>query len=91
MSALLNAYFEGVIALTRPDEIPAEFAFLQKQFLCGVKPARLPAGLLGTKTVESLEKVGASDVVARLPTLQGLLMCGDVLLPDGLNATSLNR
>lgn len=64
MSALLNAYFEGVIALTRPDEIPAEFAFLQKQFLCGIKPAASLQDCLERKLSKAWRRSAASDVVA---------------------------
>ena len=90
MSALLNGYLEGVIGLTRQDEIPAEFAFLQKQIYVW-RRTRLPARLPGTKAVESLEKVGASDVVATLRALTRTIDVWKGLLPDGLNATSLNR
>ena len=82
MSALLNGYLEGVIGLTRQDEIPAEFAFLLKQISVWRRTS-LPARLPGTKIVESLEKVGASDVVATLRTFQGLLMCGSVYCQTG--------
>jgi hypothetical protein len=65
MSALLNPYLEGVIGLTGQNEILREFAFLAEANFC-VASNPTPGAITGTKTVESLEKVGASDALTKL-------------------------
>lgn len=64
MSALLNSYLEGVIGLTGQNEILAAFAFLAEANFC-VASNPTPFAITETK-VESLEKVGASDVLTKL-------------------------
>jgi hypothetical protein len=65
MSVLLETYLEGVIGLTGQNEILAEFAFLAEANLC-VASNPTPCAITGTKTVESLAKVVASDVLTKL-------------------------
>jgi hypothetical protein len=50
-----------------------------------------PSTIAWNENCRSLEKVGASDVVATLRALTKTIDVCKCLLPDGLNATSLNR